>query len=119
MDLPHRLPVSLSDGRHVLVPPELSIMVTLLLLLVDGRLTSESCRNNGRHPFLCRMISQEYEMSEVLEAVRFIHPHASLHSVGQLVEQINEHKRWGWKSIHVIYSSFLLHILACKLTMYV
>lgn len=40
-----------------------------------------------------RMISQEYEMSEVLEAVRFIHPHASLHSVGQLVDQINEQKR--------------------------
>eukprot|EP01035_Chromulina_nebulosa_P021128 gene21128-27380_t len=39
------------------------------------------------------MISQEYEMSEVLEAVRFIHPHASLHSVGQLVDQINEQKR--------------------------
>jgi len=36
------------------------------------------------------MISQEYELSEVLEAVRFIHPHASANSVSQLVEQIND-----------------------------
>ena len=52
------------------------------------------------------MISQEYEMSEVLEAVRFIHPHASLHSVSQLVDQINQQKLSVRKE-----SSFYFNIL--------
>lgn len=40
-----------------------------------------------------RMVSQEYEAEEVLEAVRFIHPHATEHSVEELMQHMNEQFR--------------------------